>query len=133
MKPALVTYGGVLLVLAVLDALWLGVLARDAYQAGLGPLMRDAPWLGVAGVFYLVYAAGLTWFAVWPQRQGGALPVLRQAALFGFVAYATYDLSNLATLRGWPVGLAITDMAWGSVLSALSALGGWWAGRRWGG
>ena len=130
MKRALVTYAGVLLVMLVLDGLWLGVVARDWYQAGIGPLMRDPPWLGVAAVFYLLYAAGLTWFGVWPQRDGGPGPVLLQAALFGFFAYATYDLTNLATLRGWPVGLALADIAWGSALSAVAALGGWWAGQR---
>ncbi len=133
MRRALTNYAGVLLVLLVLDALWLGVLARDWYQASLGPLLRDPPGLAAAALFYLVYAAGISWFGVWPQRQGGPGPVLRQAALFGFFAYATYDLTNLATLRGWPVGLAAADIAWGSVVSALSALGGWWAGRRWGG
>jgi uncharacterized membrane protein len=92
--------------------------------------MRDPPWLGVAAVVYLLYAAGLTRFGVWPQRDGGPGPVLLQAALFGFFAYATDDLTNLATLRGWPVCLALADMAWGSTLSALAALGGWWAGQR---
>ena len=133
MKRACITYAAALLVLLALDALWLGVLARDWYQAGVGMLMRDAPWLGVAALFYLLYPVGLTLFGVWPQRDGGPGPVLRQAALFGLFAYGTYDLTNLATLRGWPVGLALADMAWGAVVSALSALGGWWAGRRWGG
>jgi uncharacterized membrane protein len=132
MKRALLSYAGVLLVMLVLDALWLGVVARDWYQAGIGPLMRQPPWWGVAVLFYLVYAVGITWFGVWPQRDGGPGPVLLQAALFGFFAYATYDLTNLATLRGWPVGLAVADMAWGTLISALAALGGWWAGQRWG-
>jgi uncharacterized membrane protein len=132
MKRALLSYAGVLLVMLVLDALWLGVVARDWYQAGIGPLMRQPPWWGVAVLFYLVYAVGITWFGVWPQRDGGPGPVLLQAALFGFFAYATYDLTNLATLRGWPVSLAVADMAWGTLISALAALGGWWAGQRWG-
>ena len=94
--------------------------------------MRDPPWLDVAAVFDLLDAAGLTWVGVWPQRDGGPRPVLLQAALFGLFADATDGLTNLATLRGWPVALALADMAGGSALSARAAPGGWRAGQRWG-
>jgi uncharacterized membrane protein len=117
-----------LLAMAVLDALWLGLLARDLYQDGIGPLMRARPLWTAAALFYLMYAAGLVWFAVRPQRDN---PVVGQAALagglLGLLAYGTYDLSNLATLNGWPVHIVLVDMAWGTLVSAASAAAGQWA------
>ena len=127
MPKILTAYAATTVTLLALDLLWLGLIAKPLYQQGIGHLMADAPRVPVALVFYLVYAAGLTWFAVLP----GAAPVgwgqaLGTAALFGFFAYATYDLSNLATLKAWPVGLSLLDMAWGSLLSAVAAGAGKW-------
>ena len=115
-----------LLSLLVLDALWLGVLARDFYQTSLGALLRPDfdPW--AAGVFYLVYVAGLFHFAVRPARRtGAALHAVRDGALLGGLAYATYELTNLATLPGWPLRVVVVDVLWGAALSALVALVGY--------
>ncbi len=112
-------------VMVALDLLWLGVIARPLYQQGIGHLMAAQPDLLVAVLFYVVYALGLVFFAVAPQTaETRWAVVLGSAALFGFVAYATYDLTNLATLAGWPAWLAALDMAWGTVVSVLSAAAG---------
>ena len=88
-------------------------------------LMAEQPNLWAAAAFYLIYPIGLIYFSVAPRN--GALSwsdTLLAAAVFGFIAYATYDLSNLATLKGWPTHLAFIDIVWGTVLSTLAAAGG---------
>jgi uncharacterized membrane protein len=115
-------YAAVALSLLVLDLIWLGVLARPLYAAGIGHLMADEPNWVAAGLFYAVYALGLLRFTVLPfDATAGWREPLLTAAAFGFFAYATYDLSNLATLKAWPWSVAIVDMAWGSLASALAA------------
>lgn len=118
-------YAGTLVVMAALDAVWLGLIAKPLYQQGIGHLMADEPNLRVAALFYLMYPVGLVIFAVSPQSGGaGWGTTLALAALFGFFAYATYDLTNLSTLRGWPLGLSLIDVAWGTCVSAAAAAGG---------
>lgn len=118
-------YLGTAVVMLALDALWLGVVARPMYQQGIGHLMAEQPRFGIAALFYAVYALGVVVFAVVPQHGGAAWPqTLALGALFGFFAYATYDLTNLATLRGWPLRLSLIDIAWGSFVSAAAAAGG---------
>ena len=101
----------------VIDALWLGVLARSFYQAQLGHLMRpQVNWLA-ATAFYLVFVLGIVVLAVWPaiERQSLGHAILLGAQL---VAYAAYDLTNLAVLDGFPIVVALVDMAWGAILCA---------------
>ncbi len=125
MTRTLATYAATLATMVLLDLLWLGVVAKPLYQSGIGHLMADKPNIPVAVLFYLVYAAGLLVFAVLPQAgSAGWLATAGTAALFGFFAYATYDLTNLATLRNWPLGLSVLDMAWGAAVSAASAVAG---------
>jgi len=113
------------LVLAVLDALWLGVIAKGWLAQQLGPLMREQIMLAPAILFYLLYAAGLGFFAVQPSlADGDWLRAAMVGAFFGLVAYGTYDLTNLATIRNWPLPMVIVDLVWGAVLSAVSAAGG---------
>jgi uncharacterized membrane protein len=111
-----------LFTMAVLDAIWLGLVAKPLYASGIGHLFAAKPNFVAAVAFYLIFSAGLTVFAVMPHEAdpGFASTALR-AAMFGFVCYATYDLSNLATLKDWPVGLSVIDMLWGSALSAVAA------------
>jgi uncharacterized membrane protein len=119
------TYAATLVVMLALDALWLGVIAKPIYQRGIGHLMAAEPRLVVAALFYLLFALGLVIFAVLPSgAAAGWARTAGLAALFGFFAYATYDLTNLATLRDWPVGLSLLDMAWGSTVSAVAACAG---------
>ena len=106
-------------VFVVIDGLWLGLVARTFYRRHLGFLMAEKPNWTAAGIFYLLYAIGLTVFAVIPGT--GAASVLEglwRGALFGLVAYATYDLTNHATVRDWPAIVTGVDLAWGTVLSA---------------
>ena len=123
-------YGGAALVLSVLDVLWLWWVVGRLYRAELGSLMRTEVAMLPAVAFYLIYIVGIVVFAVMPALVSGSL--LRAAglgALLGFIAYCTYDLTNLATLNGWPVKVAMLDIAWGTFISALAAVGGTWAVR----
>ena len=103
----------------ILDGIWLLVIARSFYRRHLGFLMAEQPNWTAAGIFYLLYAIGLTIFVVIPAVDAGSvLEGLWRGALFGLVAYATYDLTNQATLRSWPAIITVVDLTWGTVLSA---------------
>jgi uncharacterized membrane protein len=118
-------------VMIALDMLWLGVIAKPLYQNGLGHLMAERPNWVAALAFYGLYTMGLMLFAIVPNAAGpGWLKTGATAAMFGLIAYATYDLSNLATLKDWPVGLSLIDMAWGATLSAVAATAGRFAWDR---
>lgn len=113
------------IVLLILDVLWLGVVARGWIAQQLGSLMREKIELVPAVMFYLLYVAGLSFFAVVPGLQGGGwTQAAFLGAVLGLVAYGTYDLTNWATLKNWPVPMVFVDLAWGAVLSAVSAAGG---------
>lgn len=125
MNKYVATYAATALLLLALDLLWIGVLAKAQYQDGIGHLMATEPRLGAAALFYALYPVGLVLFAVAPQGSSGSwASTLVHGALFGLFAYATYDLTNLATLKGWPVGLALLDLAWGTVVSTAAAAAG---------
>jgi uncharacterized membrane protein len=133
MTRSLIAYLVTLLVMVTLDLLWLGLIAKPVYQQGIGHLMAERPNLTVALLFYAVYAVGLVVFAVLPHAaDAGWAKAAFAGALFGFFAYATYDLTNLATLKGWPVGVSLLDMAWGSTVSAAASVAGKLALDRWG-
>lgn len=113
------------LVLAVLDLLWLGVIAKGWLAGQLGPLMREQIAVVPAILFYLLYVVGLSFFAVAPMLESGDwMKAAMTGAVLGLVAYGTYDLTNLATLKNWPLPMVIVDMVWGTVLSAVSAAAG---------
>jgi uncharacterized membrane protein len=122
MKSWLASYGTALIVLLCGDAVWLGLVARGFYKARLGPLLLEQPWWAVAILFYLVHALGIVAFAVRPALASGSWATgLQLGALFGFCAFATYDLTNLSTLRGWSTAVAVADLAWGTFATALAA------------
>ncbi len=117
-------------VLLLADGLWLGLIARSTYQAGIGHLMTSEPRLGVAAMFYLLYPVGLVFFAVLPgMADGGVLRAALLGALFGLFAYGTYDLTNLSVMRDWPLKISLIDMAWGAFVSGLASAGGALAAR----
>lgn len=123
MKVLIVSYAVALGVLAVIDALWLGVIARDFYKSQLGEMLREKPIWSVAVLFYLVHAAGVAVFAVPLSLAVGTWPsALLYGALFGFCVYGAYDFTNLATLRGWPWTISVVDLAWGAVATAVATL-----------
>lgn len=109
-----------------IDFLWLGYIAKTFYFSRLDGLLLDKPNLGVAAVFYAVYVIGVIIFAVGPALKSGSWQTaLIYGALFGFFCYATYDMTNLATLKGWPVTIVVVDVIWGTVLTGVSALLGY--------
>ena len=123
MKTLVVSYLVALVVMAILDALWLGVVSREFYKARLGQMLLDKPIWSAAILFYLVHAAGIAVFAVPLSLNAGTWPsALLYGGLFGFCVYAAYDLTNLATLRGWPMSVTVVDLAWGTVVTAAATV-----------
>ena len=125
MSRYFVTYVAALITMVAIDLLWLGVIAKPLYQQGIGHLMAEKPNIPAAVLFYVLYPVGIVIFAIAPDAVSASwLKTFTSAALFGLFAYATYDLTNLATLKGWPASLAALDMAWGSLVTGVSALAG---------
>lgn len=121
MKVFGAAYAAALASMSLLDGLWLSSTARRFYAPRIGHLMAAAPQMVPAAVFYLIYAAGLATLIVLPAVRGqvGRLRCSSSGAFFGLVAYATYDLTNQATLRDWPLTLTLVDMGWGAVLTGV--------------
>jgi len=112
-------YVGVLLVLVVGDALWLSYFARVMFRPVLGEILLDNPRWSAAILFYLIYALGVLVFPLAQGLRHGSLSeAVLYGALFGFLAYMTYDLTNLATIKAWTMPLALIDMGWGALLTA---------------
>lgn len=133
MKTILIAYAAVAAAFLVGDALWLGVVAKDFYRTQMGDLMSPNPNIGAAAAFYVLYVAGVVYFAVWPALTSGSwATALISGALLGLVAYGTYDLTSLAVTRGFTAPLAFVDMAWGALLTAAAATAGYFAARAWG-
>jgi uncharacterized membrane protein len=110
---------------AIIDAIWLKTM-NPFYRRQIGDLMADKPNLGYAVVFYVIYIAGIVFFALRPALDGGSwLSAVGYGAALGAFAYATYDLTNAATLKTWPWQLVVVDILWGAALTALATLAGW--------
>ncbi|WP_428681565.1 DUF2177 family protein [Reyranella sp.] len=123
MKTLVVSYAVALTVLAIVDALWLGVVAREFYKSRLGDMLQDRPVWSAAILFYLVHAVGIAVFAVPPSLAAGTWwSAVLYGGLFGFCVYAAYDLTNLATLRGWPLAVSVVDLTWGAVATAAATV-----------
>ncbi|NND90528.1 MAG: DUF2177 family protein [Granulosicoccus sp.] len=123
MKTYLIAYLAAVLAFLVIDGLWLGLIARNLYAEQLGPLLRKNILVAPAAAFYLLYAAGLVFLAVRPLQIGLPLHnVALYGAVVGFLAYGTYDMTNLSTVRDWPVLISLVDLVWGTLLSATVAV-----------
>ena len=111
-----------LIAFLAIDMVWLVLVARPFYSKHLGFLMAPNPnWLA-AILFYMLFIVGVVVFVILPGLEGGSLTTtLLRAALFGLVTYATYDLTNLATVKDWPVIVTVVDMIWGTVLSVAAS------------
>ncbi len=115
----LIAYGVAALTMGALDYLWLTNTVEPLYHRHLGAVMAQTPDMRAAVAFYLIYILGILVFAVRPAlATGDWRTALVYGALFGFFAYATYDLTNLATLKSWSLQVSLIDMAWGTVLTA---------------
>jgi uncharacterized membrane protein len=123
MKLFFSSYFVSLFILLAIDAIWLSIMGKGFYKEQIGHLMaKDVVW-GAALLFYLIYALGLTVLVIYPlvQTTGCPMQSLWKGALFGFTAYATYDLTNMATLKNWPVLLVFVDLVWGTILTGGSS------------
>lgn len=106
-------------VFLAIDMLWLGVIARNFYKQQIGSLLKDdVNWMA-ALIFYVIFLCGLIVFVIQPAMDKKSwIDALKFGALFGLVTYATYDLTNLAVAKNWPLPVTIVDLIWGTVLSA---------------
>jgi uncharacterized membrane protein len=128
----LVAYLVAMFVFLAIDLVWLGFVARDFYQRSLQGLLADEVNWYAAIPFYFLFVVGIFLFAVGPAaaRQSWVY-ALAAGAGFGFFTYATYDLTNLATLRDWPLRMVVVDIFWGTFLSAATALAGYAVLTQW--
>ena len=126
-KSILISYLLILIVFLVVDLLWLGIIAKNLYQKYLGDFLSDKVNWTAAFIFYFIYVAGISIFAIYPAvNKGSVFNAVLMGALFGIFTYATYDLTNLATLKGWPVPIVFIDILWGAALSAIVSLSGFY-------
>ena len=125
MKAFFLAWLTIIAVFLIIDAIWLGLVAKSFYRKQLGDLMLDQPNLMIAAVFYLVYAVAILVLASLPAaREESLSQALMLGALLGFAAYGTYDITNMATLKNWPATMSLVDMAWGTCLTAVTAAAG---------
>lgn len=111
----------------IIDMLWLGFIAKDIYEKYLGDFLSDNINWTVVFVFYIIYVLGIFLFAIHPSiSKKSAYSAILLGALFGFFTYTTYDLTNLATLKNWPLPIVIIDIMWGTVLSSIVSLSGFY-------
>lgn len=123
-------YFCVLFAFFAIDLVWLVLIARGFYQSHLGFLLRTNPNWSAAIVFYLLFVLGLLVFVIVPSLDAGSTKkVLVLGALFGLISYATYDLTNLATIKDWPWVVTVVDLFWGGVLSTSVSYLGFLAGK----
>jgi uncharacterized membrane protein len=119
MTLALLSYATALLLFAVLDIAWLSIMGPALYKPALGDILAPAVRMGPAAVFYLMYPVGLVVFAILPAIKSDSLTsALMLGALLGAITYATYDLTNFATLRNWTLQLTVLDIAYGALMGA---------------
>jgi uncharacterized membrane protein len=122
MRIIITAYIAVLVVMGVLDGAWLSFSVSRIYKPGIGQLMAAQPVAAAAIIFYLLYAAGVTYLITLPALAAGSAGIAAlRGAVFGLVAYGTYDLTSLAIMRNWPVNVTVIDMIWGAILTGISA------------
>jgi len=123
-------YLGAGLTFAAIDFVWLTTMTNRLYKPVIGPIMADKPDMKAALAFYLISIAGTVFLAIAPAlKEGNWTRAAINGAVLGFVAYATYDLTNQATLSVWQTKLTLIDLAWGTCLTMVSATGGYFAAR----
>jgi uncharacterized membrane protein len=128
MMRVLSAYLATAVVMAVLDFCWLPYFSKAFFEPAVGELLAARTNMVAAVLFYVLYVAGIVFFAIWPAR--GWTMALGTGAVLGFFAYMTYDLTNMATLKVWPAWLAAMDIAWGAAVTALAATAGYLAASR---
>lgn len=126
-KSIIYSYLLTFIVFLLIDMVWLGIIAKNVYQKYLGGfLSNQVNWIA-AFVFYILFVAGISIFAIYPAVQKDSVyNAILMGALFGFFTYATYDLTNLATLKDWPLPIVFIDIIWGTTLSAIVSFSGFY-------
>ncbi|MDR3522027.1 MAG: DUF2177 family protein [Acidocella sp.] len=122
MRTPIIAYLTSLIVMGIMDGCWLGFATSRLYRPGIGHLMSDKPVVWAAVLFYLLYAAGVTYLITLPALAGGDFgAAVTRGAVLGLIAYGTYDLTSLAILQGWPVNVTALDMIWGGIITSVTA------------
>lgn len=126
-KTVLIAYVLTFIVFLAVDMIWLGLIAKDLYRKYLGDFLSDKVNWTAAFIFYLIFIIGISIFAIYPAVNKDSFShAILFGALFGFFTYATYDMTNLATLKGWPLPIVIIDIIWGAVLSSIVSISGFY-------
>ncbi len=128
MKTFAALYGISFVILGVLDFIWLTTVGDSLYRPAMGGMMRAKPDLTPAAIFYVLYIFGLTYLVTWPALFGGSgnvslVSLAIKAGLFGLAAYGTYNLTGLSAINGWPLTVSVIDMAWGTLVTLITACG----------
>lgn len=118
MKLFLSLYAIAASIFVIIDAIWLSLIANSFYKEKLGKLLAEKPSLGAAALFYVLYILGLVVFIIKPGVDQSLATIAWKGALLGLIMYATYDLTNQATLKDWPVSITIVDLIWGTFITA---------------
>jgi uncharacterized membrane protein len=130
MKAKLLGYLGCLVCFLLMDAIWLGYLAKQIYLTAMEGRLRETypmwPWVS----FYLAYNVAIMYLVVWPQRRGLPYQAVLGGAVLGAASYGAYNMTNYAILAGWPLHISLIDLSWGIVVTACSALCGFLVVRK---
>ena len=126
-KKLLICYVFTFAVFFIIDMAWLGLIAKDLYKKYLGDFLSDQVNWTAALIFYLLFVVGVFIFAILPSVEKNSLTsAILLGALFGFFTYATYDLTNLATLKNWPLNIVFIDILWGALLTGIVSTAGFY-------
>lgn len=129
----IISYLLTMVVFFVIDMLWLGLIAKNIYRKYLGALMSDTVNWGAAILFYLLFIAGIFVFVIYPSlEKQSAIRALLLGAFFGLICYATYDLTNYATMKGFPLNIVIIDLIWGTTLTSIVSISGYYITKHFG-
>ncbi len=130
-KPLIIASFSSFLLLVVVDYFWLSNAVNFLYRPKLGALLADKPVLWAAALFYVLYGIGVAVLVLRPAlAEGGIVAALWMGALFGLVAYGTYDLTNQATIKGWSLTVTVVDMVWGAFITGVVSAFGVWVSQR---
>lgn len=130
LKSVIAGWAGIGVAFAIIDLIWLGLIADGFYRNQLGALRAESVNIPAAIAFYLIMVTGILVFAVLPAvRAESVMAALGAGAFLGLLCYATYDLTNLATTRDWPLLMSLVDIVWGTMLTAIASVAGYYAAR----
>jgi uncharacterized membrane protein len=129
----MISYLLTMVVFFVIDLFWLGLIAKNIYRKYLGSLMSDTVNWAAAILFYLLFIAGIFVFVIYPSlEKQSATRALLLGAFFGLICYATYDLTNYATMKGFPLNMVIVDLIWGTTLTSIVSISGYYITKHFG-